>query len=122
MPIVWVGKGWKPIRNQRCDGKGGNIVLARFPHASGGRGKKRPVLVIQDDSYNATLRHVVVAEITTNLSTASDPASLLIDVSTPDGQRAGLAQNSLVTCLHLATMIADRLERPIGSLSSVMML
>ena len=46
----------------------GDIALARFPHAAGGRGKKRPVVVVQADGYNRTLRHVIVAEVTTNLS------------------------------------------------------
>jgi mRNA interferase MazF len=94
----------------------GDIVLARFPHAAGGRGKKRPVLVVQSDHYNATTRHVTVAEITTNLFTANDPANLLIDISTHEGLATGLTQNSVVTCLHLATMSQDRVDRMIGSL------
>ena len=46
--------------------KGGDVVLARVPHTAGTRGKKRPAVVIQADAYNATLRHVVVAEVTSN--------------------------------------------------------
>jgi len=102
--------------------KRGDIVLARFPHAAGGRGKKRPVLVLQSDAYNAQVRHVIVAEITTNLSSASDRANLLIDVSTSEGKATGLAQNSVVTCLHLATMSQDRMDRLIGSLSPSILL
>jgi mRNA-degrading endonuclease toxin of MazEF toxin-antitoxin module len=30
----------------------GDVLLARFPHPSGGRGKKRPVVVVQADTYN----------------------------------------------------------------------
>ena len=101
--------------------KRGDIVLARFPHAAGGRGKKRPVLIVQSDGYNARLRHVIVAEITTNTSTASDQANFLIDISTPEGRATGLTQNSVVTCLHLATMSQDRMDRAIGSLSAAMM-
>jgi mRNA interferase MazF len=99
----------------------GDIGLARFPHAAGGRGKKRPVVVVQADGYNHTLRHVIVAEITTNLGIASDPANLLIDVASPDGQATGLAQNSVVTCLHLVTMSTDRVGKVIGKLSSVLL-
>jgi mRNA-degrading endonuclease toxin of MazEF toxin-antitoxin module len=97
--------------------KRGDIALARFPHASGGRGKKRPVVVVQDDAYNQKLRHATVAEVTTNLAEASDPANLLIDIGTTEGQATGLAQNSIVTCLHLITMSEDRLGRLIGHLS-----
>jgi mRNA interferase MazF len=94
----------------------GDVGLARFPHAAGGRGKKRPVVVVQADHYNQTLRHVIVAEVTTNLAAASDPANLLIEVATPDGAATGLIQDSVVTCLHVATVSVDRVERVIGRL------
>lgn len=96
----------------------GDVALARFPHASGGCGKKRPVVVVQSDSYNSAVRHVVVAEITSNLSGGSDPANLLIDISTSAGRSSGLAHNSIVTCLHLATMSQDRLAGPMGHLDA----
>jgi mRNA-degrading endonuclease toxin of MazEF toxin-antitoxin module len=38
----------------------GDVLKARFPHASGSRGKKRPVVVVQADEYNQRLRHAVV--------------------------------------------------------------
>jgi len=46
----------------------GDVMLTRVPHAAGGRGKKRPAVVIQADKYNQSERHVIVAEITSNLS------------------------------------------------------
>ena len=64
----------------------GDIVMTRFPHAGGNRGKKRPAVIIQADVYNATLKHLIVAEVTKNLAAGADPASFLIDVSTPDGK------------------------------------
>jgi len=82
----------------------GDIVMIRIPHAGGTRGKKRPAVIIQADTYNAKLTHFIVAEITTNLAAASDPASFLVDISTPDGQATGLDQNSVVCCLFLATV------------------
>jgi mRNA-degrading endonuclease toxin of MazEF toxin-antitoxin module len=95
----------------------GEVYLARFPHSSGGRGKKRPVVVVQADSYNQTLRHVLVAEVTTNLSGASDPAQLLVEITTPEGAATGFTQNSVITCLHLASISADRIDRKLGELS-----
>jgi mRNA-degrading endonuclease toxin of MazEF toxin-antitoxin module len=68
----------------------GDVVMTRFPHTAGTRGKKRPVVVVQADLYNATARQVLVAEITTNLAAASDPACLVIDVSTTEGKESGL--------------------------------
>lgn len=46
------------------------VINARFPHASGGRGKKRPVVVVQADVYNQRLRHAIVGQLTTNLNDA----------------------------------------------------
>jgi mRNA interferase MazF len=99
----------------------GEVYLARFPHAADGRGKKRPVVVVQSDAYNQSPRHVIVAEVTTNLAASADPTSLLIEVTTPDGQATGLAQDSVVTCLHLGTMSADRLGQAIGKLSPLLL-
>jgi mRNA-degrading endonuclease toxin of MazEF toxin-antitoxin module len=48
-----------------------------------GRGKKRPVVVVQGDVYNQRLRHAVVAQATTNLDEKGDPAYLLIEASSP---------------------------------------
>ena len=98
----------------------GDVVLARFPHPSGGRGKKRPVVVVQADIYNQGLRTLVVAEVTKNLSMANDPAWLFIDASTPDGQATGLVQNSVVSCLLMATLKADLADQIIGALSHAM--
>jgi mRNA-degrading endonuclease toxin of MazEF toxin-antitoxin module len=99
----------------------GDVVMTRFPHASGVRGKKRPALVVQANAYNAQVGHVIVAEITRNLSPASDPAFVLIDISTSEGKATGLDQNSLVSGLFLATIFEDRIDRVIGTLAPVQM-
>jgi mRNA interferase MazF len=101
--------------------KWGDVVLARVPHTAGTPGKKRPAVVIQGDSYNATLRHVVVAEVTSNPRWVGDPACVFIDLSTPEGQATGLHQNGVVSCLHLVTMNADRLGPAVGKLSPALM-
>ena len=51
---------------KRCD-----VVLVRFPHPSGPR-KKRPAVVVQSDAYLGTVNTVDVAEVTKNLTMASD--------------------------------------------------
>src|SRR5436189_4696592 len=94
----------------------GDIVMTRFPHAGGNRGKKRPAVIIQADVYNATVKHFIVAEITKNLAAASDRASFLIDVSTAEGKATGLDQNSVVCCLFLATVAEIRITQLIGKL------
>ena len=99
----------------------GDVVMTRFPHAGGLRGKKRPALVVQSDGYNARVGHVVVAEITKNLAPVNDPAFVLIDTSTPEGEASGLDQDSLVSGLFLATVFEDRIDRVIGKLSESLM-
>lgn len=101
--------------------KRGDVLLARFPHPSGGRGKKRPVVVVQADIYLQTLRTVVVAEITKNLLMANDPACLFIDATTAEGQATGVTQDSVISCVTLATLKAELMDQVIGTLSSTMM-
>lgn len=99
----------------------GDVVLVRFPHPSGNRGKRRPAVVLQADAYSAVVATVVVAEVTSNLTMAVDPACLLIDVATPEGQATGLAQNSVVSCLALATVYRDTIDQTLGVLSPALL-
>lgn len=98
----------------------GDVLLARFPHPSGGRGKKRPIVVVQADGYNLTLRTLVVAEITSNLAMANDPACLFIDAVTAEVKATGVLQDSVVSCLLMATIKADLIVQVIGALSDTM--
>jgi mRNA interferase MazF len=99
----------------------GDVLKARFPHASGGRGKKRPVVVVQADVYNQRLHHAVVAQVTTNLGDKDDPAYLLIEASSPEAKQTGLVRDCLVCCTLLSLMSEDRLKEKIGNLSAEML-
>jgi mRNA interferase MazF len=99
----------------------GDVLIALFPHADGSPPKARPVLVVQADAYNAKIKNLIVAAITSNLRHASDPASLLIDVTTPDGKASGLVQNSVLSCINLATIEDTLVAKKIGRLSVAMM-
>ena len=98
----------------------GDVVLVRFPHPSGVRGKKRPAVVVQSDAYAGAVGTVVVAEVTSNLTMANDPACLLIDTATPDGVATGLVRDSVVSCLLLVTVYADTVAQVLGTLSPAM--
>jgi mRNA-degrading endonuclease toxin of MazEF toxin-antitoxin module len=98
----------------------GDVLLVRYPHPSGGRGKKRPAVVVQADIYNAKLHSVLVAEITKNLAMANEPACLLIDISTVEGAATGVLTDSVVSCPLMATVKADKVERVIGYLSDAL--
>ena len=97
--------------------KRGDVVLVRFPHPSGVRGKKRPAVIVQSDAYAGVMSTVLVAEITKNLTMASDPACLFIDTTTPEGQATGLVRDSVVSCLVLMTVYADMVDQFLGTLS-----
>lgn len=98
--------------------KRGDVVLVRFPHPSGLRGKKRPAVVVQSDAYAGTLRTLVVAEVTKNLAMQGDPACLFIDVATPDGRATGLLVDSVVSGLVLDTVYVDTVTQVLGNLTS----
>jgi len=99
----------------------GDVVLTRVPHVSGGRGKKRPAVVVQADVYKSP-RQTIVVEITSNLTEASDPANLLIDVTTSDGQATGLTRDSVASCFFISTVNTDLIQEVIGKMSPSLML
>ena len=98
----------------------GDMVLVRFPHPSGLRGKKRPAVIVQSDAYVGVVSTLVVAEVTKNLTRASDPACLFIDANTPEGMATGLVRDSVVSCLVLVTVYTDSVAQVLGTLSPIM--
>ena len=101
--------------------KRGDVVLVRFPHPSGQRGKKRPAVVVQSDAYAGTVSTVVVAEVTKNVAMKDDAACLFIDVNTAEGQATGLLVNSVVSSLVLDTVYADTVAQVLGNLSPALL-
>ncbi len=99
----------------------GDILKARFPHAAGTRGKKRPVVVVQANPYNQRLRHAVVAQITANLTEQSDPSCILIKGNSPEAAAAGIERDSLISCALLSAMSEDRLTEKIGKLTPALL-
>ena len=98
----------------------GDVILVRFPHPSGLRGKKRPAVIVQADVYATAVSTIVVAEVTKNLTMANDPACLFIDLNTPEGRATGLLHDSVVSCLLLAAIDADKVAQVLGTLSPAM--
>jgi mRNA-degrading endonuclease toxin of MazEF toxin-antitoxin module len=101
--------------------KRGDVVLVRFPHPSGQRGKKRPAVVVQSDAYAGALRTVVVAEVTKNLTMKGDPACLFIDANTPEGKATGLLVDSVVSGVVLDTVYVDTVAQVLGALSTALL-
>ena len=97
--------------------KRGDVVLVRFPHPSGLRGKKRPAVIVQSDVYAGAVGTLVVAEVTKNPTMGSDPACLFIDTSSPEGRATGLVRDSVISCLVLVTVYADTVAQVLGTLA-----
>jgi mRNA interferase MazF len=83
--------------------KRGDVVLVFYPFASGIGGSRRHSLIVQGDFHNQRIANTVIAQITTNLRRANDPAHLLVESATAVGQQAGLLHDSLVFCINLGT-------------------
>lgn len=98
----------------------GDVVLADYSHALVGT-SLRPVLVVQSDLYNQRLTNTVVAQITSTLKRATEPAHVAVDVSTLEGKQSGLLRDSVVSCYNLNTVNEQRIKRVVGRLSPEMM-
>jgi mRNA interferase MazF len=99
----------------------GEIYLALAPTFDGSTPKTCPFLVVQADFYNQRIKKVLLAPITSNLARKNDPAHLLIEVSTPEGQTSGLRQDSLVSCLNLVVLLQSDVKKKLGVLSDDLM-
>ena len=99
----------------------GDVVLVRFPHPSGQRGKKRPAVVVQSDAYASAVSTIVVAEVTKNLTMKDDPACLFIDVTAPEGKSTGLLIDSVVSSLVVDTVYTDTVAHVLGRLSPTLL-
>lgn len=101
----------------------GDIVLVDYPFSDRTGSKVRPCLVVQSDHNNHRLDDTIVVTITSRTRQAgAEPTQLLIDVSTPAGQRSGLLFTSAVQCENILTVDCGFVFRKIGALPSDTML
>jgi GrpB-like predicted nucleotidyltransferase (UPF0157 family) len=75
-------------------------------------------VIVQSDAYMGVVGTLVAAEVTKNLTMASDPACLRIEVSTPEGRATGLVRDSVVSCLVLVTVYTDAIDHVLGGTRS----
>lgn len=104
------------MRSQRNE-----VVVIDWPFTGGIGGKARPALVIQNDRDNSRLMNTIVAMITSRIHRSGEPTQVLIDLSTPDGQRTGLHRTSVVNCANLFTVEQAKILHTVGKLSVALM-
>ena len=99
----------------------GDVVIVDYPYASGAGRKRRPALVVQNNTNNRRLTNTIIVGMTTNISRVDEPTQLLIRVATPEGRQSGLIADSAVTCENLLTVEQGLISRTIGKASPDMM-
>ena len=76
-------------------------------------GFKRPVVIIQDDSFNRSrIQTVIVASITTNLNLAEAPGNVFLDK-----EESGLSKSGVLNISQISTLDKRRLTEKICVLS-----
>lgn len=93
----------------------GEIWWADLPEPRGSEpGYRRPVLVIQADSFNRSrIQTVVVAVITSNLNLADAPGNVFLPFSD-----SGLPKDSVVNVSQLLTLDKSFLTASVGKISN----
>ena len=91
--------------------KQGDIVLVEYPFSERTGNKKRPALVVSNDSYHRSRQDVIIAGITSNVA-----RKLAGDTVLESWQQAGLNYPSLVTGI-LQTVKSHMITRSLGVVS-----
>lgn len=93
--------------------KRGEIWWAGLPDPTGSEpGFRRPVLIIQDDAFNASrIATVVIAVITTNLRLAAAPGNRRLSK-----RRSKLPKEGVVNVSQILTINKDRLQQRVSAL------
>lgn len=93
--------------------KRGEVILVKFPYSDMVRYKKRPALVVQDDSVETGLSQKVVVQITSNLNRTGE-TRVLVRKDSPDGQAMRILTDSIIVADHLATVLPREIDKVIG--------
>jgi mRNA interferase MazF len=89
----------------------GGICWADLGEARGSKpAKRRPVLVIQSDPFNASrLNTTIAAAITSNTALAAMPGNVFLPAAV-----SGLRKDSVINVTALVTLVKADLEEPVG--------
>jgi len=93
--------------------KQGEIVLVPFPYSDLSGSKRRPVLIVSNDSYNASFPDVVVAVIT---SKTMKPDVYALTLESQDLEIGQLPESSLIRIHKLFTIEQSRIIKRFSTL------
>jgi mRNA interferase MazF len=96
----------------------GSVCWADLGESRGSRpAKRRPVLIVQSDPYNASrLNTTIAAVITSNTGLAAMPGNVFVPATA-----SGLPRDSVVNVTALVTLDKDDLDPEIGHLPASLM-
>lgn len=92
----------------------GDIVLAAFPFTDLSMQKRRPALVINE---NTDQGDVILAFISTKTPTNPTPNAIILETTDPDFQTTGLKTNSVIRLDKIATIESSLITRRLGKLA-----
>jgi mRNA interferase MazF len=93
--------------------KRGDVILVKFPYSDLIRYKKRPALVVQDETVETGLSQRVVVQITSNLE-RTGKTRVLVRKDSPEGLAMGIISDSVIIADHLATVLPREIDKVIG--------
>ncbi len=103
----------------------GDVVLVSFPYTTDDGQtltKRRPAVIISNDSNNVRLDDVLLVPLTSNTSRSTkEPTQVVINMNSPEGQQGGLRLDSVIDCTVIATIPKTLLVSKIGSLPQEVM-
>jgi mRNA interferase MazF len=92
----------------------GDIVLAAFPFTDLSMQKRRPALVINE---NTDQGDIILAFISTKIPTNPTPNIVILETTDPDFQATGLKTNSVIRLDKIATIETSLITRSLGKLA-----
>jgi mRNA interferase MazF len=93
--------------------KRGDVILVKFPYSDLVRYKKRPALVVQDETVETGLSQRVVVQITSNLERTGE-TRVPVRKDSPEDLAMGLLSDSVIITDHLATVLPREIDKVIG--------
>ena len=93
--------------------KRGDVVLVKFPYSDLVRYKKRPALVVQDETVDTGLSQRVIVQITSNLERTGD-TRVRVSKDSTIGRAMGILSDSVIIADHLATILPREIDKVIG--------
>ena len=96
--------------------KRGDVILVKLPYSDLVRYKKRPALVVQDETVETGLSQRVVVQITSNLERTGE-TRVPVRKDSPEGLAMGLLSDSVIITDHLAMVLPREIDKVIGRCS-----